>query len=70
VALVTQDKRKAEVLNATFSLVSEGMTGLWKSQALETTGRIWSKEHLPLAEEDQLREYLCNLCIRKSNAPP
>lgn len=50
------------------SPVSKGMTGIQKSQVLETTGRVWSKEHLPLVEEDQIREYLCKF-ISPMNGP-
>jgi len=55
--LVTQDMEKAEVLN-TFTSVSASNTGLQESQALETKGKVYSKEDVPLAEGHQVREYL------------
>ena len=67
--LVTRDMEKAEVLDATFASVSTGITGLQESQVSETRGKAWSKEDIPLVEEDQVREYLSKLDIHKSMVP-
>jgi len=32
-------------------------------------GKFWSKEDLPLVEEDEIREYLSKLVIHKSMGP-
>lgn len=56
-ALVTEHTGKAEVLNGFFASVSTSKTSLQKSQALETRGKVWSKESLSLVEEDQIRQY-------------
>lgn len=55
--LVTQDVEKAELLNAFFTSALTSNTSLQHSQAMETRGK-WSKEVIPLVEEDQVREYL------------
>ena len=41
-------------------------TGLQDSQALVTTEKVWSKEDVPLVEEDQVKQYLSKLYICKS----
>jgi len=46
--LVTQDMKNAEVLNVASK----------ECQVLGTRGKGWSKEDVPLLEEDQIREYL------------
>ncbi|KAK4831130.1 hypothetical protein QYF61_015433 [Mycteria americana] len=51
--LVTQDMEKAEELNAAFALVLTSQTGLQESRIPETRGKGWSKEYVPLVEEDQ-----------------
>jgi len=56
--LVTKDTEKPKVLHATFSSVFTRKTTLQESQASETRGQVWSKEYLPLVEEDQVREHL------------
>lgn len=66
VALVPQGMEKAELLNALFTSFFASKTDLQKSKALEIKGKVWSKEHLPLVEEDQVREYFSNLDIHKS----
>ncbi|KAK4829863.1 hypothetical protein QYF61_007255 [Mycteria americana] len=42
---------------------------LRESQVPETEGKSWSKEDVPLVDEDQVREYLSNLHIHKSLGP-
>jgi len=46
---------KAEILNAFFASV---FAGLEESRVPETLEKVWSKEGIPLVEEDQVREYL------------
>ncbi|GAB0183275.1 hypothetical protein GRJ2_000792800 [Grus japonensis] len=67
--LLIQDMEKVEVLNATFTSVFTSKSGLQKSQVPETKGKVWSKDDVPLVEDDQVREYLCKLRIRKSMDP-
>ncbi|GAB0177985.1 mitochondrial enolase superfamily member 1 [Grus japonensis] len=59
---------KTEVLNAFFTLGSTVEICSQKSQASETSGKVWSKEDVPL-EEDQVREHLNNLDVHKSLGP-
>ncbi|KAK4807097.1 hypothetical protein QYF61_018438 [Mycteria americana] len=63
------DKRKARenvgpLLNEAGDLVTQDM-----EKAEETWGKVWSKEDVPLVEEDQVREYLSKLDIHKSMGP-
>ncbi|KAK4823589.1 hypothetical protein QYF61_003789 [Mycteria americana] len=69
-ALVTQYREEAEVLNAAFTSVFTGKTGLQESKAPETRGQVWNKEDTPLVEEDLLREYFCKLHIQLSVLGP
>lgn len=55
-ALVTHGMEEAEVLNAIFMSVFTSKTHLQKSEGPETKGKVWSKEDLPLLEEDQVRK--------------
>ncbi|KAK4816298.1 LOW QUALITY PROTEIN: hypothetical protein QYF61_014596 [Mycteria americana] len=61
-----EDIEKPEVLNAFFVSIFTGKTSLQESQALETSGKVWSKEDLPWVEQDQIREHLNKLDIHKS----
>lgn len=51
--LVTKDSLKTEVLNAFFALFFTTSSGLG---ILETMGKGWSKEYVPLVEEDPVRK--------------
>ena len=53
---------EAEILNAFFASV---FTGLQESRVPETQGKVWSKEGVPLVEEDQVREYLSKADIHE-----
>ncbi|GAB0193858.1 mitochondrial enolase superfamily member 1 [Grus japonensis] len=67
--LVTQNMEKAEVLHAAFASICTSKTSFPESQVPETSGRVWSKEDIPLVEEDQVREYLRKLAVHKSVGP-
>ncbi|KAK4811069.1 hypothetical protein QYF61_016355, partial [Mycteria americana] len=56
---------KAEVPNAFFASVFASKTGLQECQVPETRGKVWSKEDVPLVEEDQVPEEW-----RKANVAP
>ncbi|GAB0176007.1 mitochondrial enolase superfamily member 1 [Grus japonensis] len=53
--------------------LESGMTpvraGPQESQTLEVREKVWRKEHLPLVEEDRVREHLGKLDIHKSMSP-
>lgn len=61
--LVKNDKEVAEVFKTFFTSVFTSKTGLWQSQAPETTGTIWIKEDLSLVEKDQAKEHFNKLDI-------
>ena len=69
VPLVTQDMEKAEVFSAAFASVFISKAGLQENQGPETRRKVWSKEDVPLVEEDQVGEYLSKLDIHKSMHP-
>lgn len=56
--LVTNDMEDTKILTAFFTSVFTGKICLQESQASEASGKILSKEDLPWAEEDQVREHL------------
>lgn len=56
---VTQDM--AEVLKTFFAIVFTIKSSLQESQVPETSRIIWSKEDIPLVEEDQVKVYLSKL---------
>ncbi|KAK4816474.1 hypothetical protein QYF61_017226 [Mycteria americana] len=60
---------KGEVLNTFLTLVLTIKTYFQESQARETWGIVRSKEYLPLVEEDEVREHLSRLDVRKSMGP-
>ncbi|GAB0209035.1 mitochondrial enolase superfamily member 1 [Grus japonensis] len=65
--LVTQDMGKAEVLNDFFASVFTGKCLSHTAQVTE--GRDWENAEPPTVGEDQVREYLRNLKVRKSMGP-
>lgn len=63
---IKENMEKAEVLDAFFTLVFIGRICRLESQALETSGKVWSNEDLASVEKDQVREHLKKFTIRKS----
>lgn len=62
---MTKDMEKAKY-SVSFSIwVFMGKTGLQKSQVPETSGKVRSKEDLPLVDKDQVREHSNKLDIYK-----
>ena len=55
--------------NSLFALIFTGKTSLEESHVPETSGKVWSKEHLPAVEKTQVREHLKKLDIHKSMGP-
>ncbi|PKU49358.1 rna-directed dna polymerase from mobile element jockey- hypothetical protein [Limosa lapponica baueri] len=68
-AIETEDAEKAELLNAFFASVFTAQAGPQESQTLEVPEKAWTKEDLPLAEEDQVRDQVSKLDIRRSMGP-
>lgn len=52
-----------------FALVFIGKICLLESQALETSGKVWSSEDLASVEKDQVREHLNKINVRKAMGP-
>jgi len=67
--LVTQDKKKAEVLNDFFPSVLTGKCSSHTTQDTDCKGRNWENEELPTIGEGQIQDYLRNLKVHKSMAP-
>ncbi|PKU36969.1 rna-directed dna polymerase from mobile element jockey- hypothetical protein [Limosa lapponica baueri] len=65
-AMVAEDAEKVELLNAAFASVFTAQASPQESRTLEETENVWTKEDFPLVEEDQVREQLSKLDIRKS----
>lgn len=63
---IKENMEKAEVLHVFFTLVFIGRICLLESQALETSGKVWSNEDLVSVEKDQVREHLKKFAVRKS----
>ncbi|PKU35565.1 rna-directed dna polymerase from mobile element jockey-like [Limosa lapponica baueri] len=60
---------KAELLNAAFASVFTAQATPHELWTLEESEKVWTKEDLPLVEEDQVREQLRRLDIHKSMGP-
>lgn len=56
--LETQEIGKTELLNAFFVSVFTTEAGPCESQTLEGRKKVWTKEDLPLFEENQVRDHL------------
>ncbi|PKU38401.1 rna-directed dna polymerase from mobile element jockey- hypothetical protein [Limosa lapponica baueri] len=67
--MVTEDAEKVELLNAFFASVFTAQASPQESQTLEVTEKGWMKKGFPLVEEDQVREQLSKLDIRKAMDP-
>ncbi|PKU44703.1 rna-directed dna polymerase from mobile element jockey-like [Limosa lapponica baueri] len=67
--MVTEDAGKAELLNAFFASVFTAQASPQEPWTLEESEKVWTKEDLPLVEEDQVREQLRRLDIHKSMGP-
>lgn len=50
-------------------MVFPGRLGLQQSKVPEMRGKVWSKDDIPLVEEDQVRENLNKLDIDKCMGP-
>lgn len=61
--VVTQDAEKVEVLDDV-ATVFTSKSVLQKPQVQTSKRKVWSKDDVPLVEEDQVREYLRKLHIR------
>jgi len=65
-ALMTEDTKKTELLNAFFASIFTAKAGPQESESLGVREETWSKENLPLVEEDRVRENLSKLDTHKS----
>ncbi|PKU45830.1 rna-directed dna polymerase from mobile element jockey-like [Limosa lapponica baueri] len=68
-AMVLEDTEKAKLLNAFFASVFSAQTSPREPQNLEESEKVWTKEALPLVQEDQVKELLSELDTHKSMGP-
>lgn len=68
-ALVAKDMEKDMIFKVFFTLVFTGKNCLQESQAPEIGGKVYSKEDLPLEDENQVRELLNKLDKPNSMGP-
>ncbi|PKU43644.1 rna-directed dna polymerase from mobile element jockey- hypothetical protein [Limosa lapponica baueri] len=68
-AMVSEDAEKVELLNAFFASVFTAQASPWEPQNLEESEKVWTKEALPLVQEDQVKELLPELDTHKSMGP-
>ncbi|PKU44861.1 rna-directed dna polymerase from mobile element jockey-like [Limosa lapponica baueri] len=67
--MVTEDTGKVELLNAFFASLFTAQATPQEPWTLEESEEVWTKEDLPLVEEDQVRDQLRRLDIHKSMGP-
>ncbi|PKU35402.1 rna-directed dna polymerase from mobile element jockey- hypothetical protein [Limosa lapponica baueri] len=67
--MVLEDAEKAELLNAFFASVFTAQASPREPQNLEESEKVWTKEALPLVQEDQVKKLLSKLDTHKSMGP-
>jgi len=67
--LVTEDAKKAKLLNAAFASVFSAKAGPQESRTLEVREEDQRENDFPLVEEDCVRDHLSNLDAHKSMGP-
>ncbi|PKU47484.1 rna-directed dna polymerase from mobile element jockey-like [Limosa lapponica baueri] len=68
-AMVSEDAEKAELQNVFFASVFTAHASPQEPQNLEESEKVWTKEALPLVQEDQVKELLSELDTQKSMGP-